>query len=193
MIVAEAMPDLLESVLKPWESFYVIVGGAAAALTGLVFVVITLISDDGRQTRSVEGVSAFSTPTVQHFGTSLFASMILSAPWPALIEPALLLSGAGAYGIALIVRALRKMQNLDYTADSEDLAWYGIVPLIANLALTTGAIALIARPTAGLFGIATGVTLLMFTGIRNAWDLVTYLAIGNKPQPNDPHPPQEPG
>jgi len=33
------------SILAHWESFYVIVGSSAAALTGLMFVVITLIAD----------------------------------------------------------------------------------------------------------------------------------------------------
>ena len=31
------------SPLAPWQNFYVIIGSAAAALTGLMFVVITLI------------------------------------------------------------------------------------------------------------------------------------------------------
>jgi hypothetical protein len=49
-----------------WESFYVIVGSSAGALTGLQFVVITLGAEkkalgDGGTTR------AFATPTVVHF------------------------------------------------------------------------------------------------------------------------------
>ena len=33
--------------LNDWETFYVIVGSSAAALTGLMFVVIALIKDSG--------------------------------------------------------------------------------------------------------------------------------------------------
>ena len=45
---------MTETVLAPlagWESYYVIVGSSAAALTGLQFVVIALIND--LHTRSV--------------------------------------------------------------------------------------------------------------------------------------------
>jgi len=42
--------------LTAWESFYVIVGSAAAALTGLQFVVIALINEGpkGRSTREID-------------------------------------------------------------------------------------------------------------------------------------------
>ena len=32
------------SILVPWSSYYVIIGSSAGALTGLVFVVITLVT-----------------------------------------------------------------------------------------------------------------------------------------------------
>ena len=47
----------------PWETFYVIVGSAAAALTGLMFVAIALISDFGADFQPQEQViDAFATP-----------------------------------------------------------------------------------------------------------------------------------
>ena len=39
------MTEALANPLAAWESFYVIVGSSAAALTGLQFVVITLAAD----------------------------------------------------------------------------------------------------------------------------------------------------
>src|SRR2546429_568006 len=69
---AAAMP------LPTWESFYVIVGSSAAALTGLMFVVIPLVAET-RQ-RSSQGVSAFGTPTIVHFCLALFVSAVLSGP-----------------------------------------------------------------------------------------------------------------
>ena len=47
------------AVLSQWETFYVIVGSSGAALTGLMFVVITLVADsnvprnDGSQLRQL--------------------------------------------------------------------------------------------------------------------------------------------
>ena len=44
------MPDAAGSALIPWDNFYVIVGSSAAALTGLQFVVITLVAETRKQT-----------------------------------------------------------------------------------------------------------------------------------------------
>jgi len=46
--------------------------------------------------------------------------------------------------------------------------------------LAYGAIALAAVPVQALFILAGGVMLLIFIGIRNAWDSVTYIAIDRR-------------
>src|SRR2546423_8641433 len=98
------------SSLTGWESFYVITGSSAGALTGLMFVVITLIAE-ARSQSPAHGVSAFSTPTVVHFCVALLVSAILSAPWPALSNAGLPLgvSGLGGplYAPALLPRMSR--------------------------------------------------------------------------------------
>jgi hypothetical protein len=68
------MQEAAVSPLATWQNFYVITGSAAAALTGLVFVVITLIAG-ARVRGSSETLGTFSTPNVVHFGAA-----ILSAP-----------------------------------------------------------------------------------------------------------------
>ncbi|HLY31201.1 MAG TPA: hypothetical protein VKQ36_09230, partial [Ktedonobacterales bacterium] len=75
--------------LSAWDNFYVIIGSGAAALTGLMFVVVTLISGV-RLRRSNEGIATFSTPTVVHFCVALFVAAALTAPWQALWPVALL-------------------------------------------------------------------------------------------------------
>src|SRR5438094_59027 len=83
------------SVLFPaWETFYVIVGSSAGALTGLMFVVIALIADFGGTEQQIE---AFGTPTVVHFSAVLLLAVIVTAPWPVMLGARLALS---AFGIA---------------------------------------------------------------------------------------------
>ena len=53
-------------LLKEWESFYLIVGSAAAALTGLQFVAAALIADIDVPATS-GSIDAFATPTIVHF------------------------------------------------------------------------------------------------------------------------------
>mgnify|MGYP001605949988 CR=1 FL=1 len=89
------MNDALPSVFSAWESFYVIVGSSAAALTGLQFVVIALVSESRAKT-STETISAFGTPMIVHFCAAFFVAVALSAPWRALSSAALVL-GIGEF------------------------------------------------------------------------------------------------
>jgi hypothetical protein len=93
------------SLLSAWSNFYVITGSSAAALTGLMFVVITL-GAGGRSQTSHEGIATFSTPTVVHFGAALLISALLSVPWHSLAHAAVVLGAAGLYGVAYTARSL---------------------------------------------------------------------------------------
>ena len=178
------MVENASSVLAPWSNFYILCGSAAAGLTGLMFVVITLVTGVERSKRSSDGISTFSTPTVVHFGSALLVCAILSAPWRALVHPATLLGLGGLCGILYVVTLLYRTMRLTlYSADLEDWAWYTILPLIAYGAILGGAIALPVAPVNALFALAAGVLSLIFVGIHNAWDIVTYLVIGGHDEP----------
>jgi hypothetical protein len=58
----------------------------------------------------------------------------------------------------------------------EDWLWYTIFPLVSYIALVVAAIMLPGNPVPALFVIAAGTMLLLFIGIHNAWDTVTYVA-----------------
>src|ERR1700694_2496040 len=126
------MTETASSVLAPWSNFYILAGSSAGALTGLMFVVITLVAGVERWRRSPDGFSAFGTPTVAHFSASLLVSAILSAPWHSLVPPAIVLGLAGLCGVVYIVRAARRATRLTtYTPDLDDFVWYTIIPLVA--------------------------------------------------------------
>jgi hypothetical protein len=168
------------SVLAAWSNYYVITGSSAAALTGLMFVVVTLVA--GRPTQPLEvrreGTSTFSTPTVVHFCAAFFVSGILSAPWPALAYPRTILAIGAASGIVYVVRKIFRTKNLQvYTPDLEDWIWFNVLPLAAYAAILAAAVLLAVAPAHSLFTLAGATMLLIFIGIHNAWDVVTYIAI----------------
>lgn len=163
------------------------IGSSAAALVGLMFVVITLITRTEAQQieaqQRMEGVATYSTPTVIHFGSALFVSAVLSAPWPLLVDAAALVGICGLYGVVYIMRVIARTKRMTaYNPDREDWVWYTIVPLIAYAAVLCAAFLLPMTPARALFALAGGIVLLIFTAIRNAWDVVTYLAVVG-PQP----------
>jgi hypothetical protein len=178
------MAETASSVLVPWSTFYIMTGSSAAALTGLMFVVITLVTGVERLRRAPDGISTFSTPTVVHFCAALLVSAILSAPWRSLVHPAVLLGLAGVYGVGYMLRVMYRTRRLSvYRADLEDWAWYTILPFVSYGAILAGAIMLPAIPVKALFALAGGVLLLIFLGIRNAWDIVTFIAIALPDEP----------
>lgn len=173
------MGDSSSAVLGAWATFYTITGSSAAGLTGLMFVVITLISGRERfKDASGDGVSTFSTPTVVHFGAALFASALAVVPWPSLAFVEVLFGISGAVGFVYILTLIARQKRLaTYSPDFEDWAWYTALPLVAYAAIFAGAVLLRTFPFAGPFSVAAGVLLLIFAGIRNSWDVVTYIAI----------------
>jgi hypothetical protein len=166
------------ALLTTWNSFYVMTGSAAAALTGLMFVVITLISDSRRPT-SAAGVSTFSTPTVIHFSCALFVAALMAAPFRSFAPIAIMLGLIGAGGMIHVARVARQTSKLDtYQPDSEDWTWNAFLPFLAYATIAAGALALRASPSYALYAPAAAVMLLLFVGIHNAWDVVTFLATG---------------
>ncbi len=167
------------SFLTTWQNFYVIIGSAAATLTGLMFVVITLIAGGRvRVSSSSVPLGAYASPTVVHFCLALLIAAILSAPWQALWNPGLLLGLCGLGGVIYVVIVLRRARRqTDYQPVLEDWLWHTVFPLVSYTALVIAAILLPGHPAPALFVIAAATVLLLFTGIHNAWDSLTYLAI----------------
>jgi hypothetical protein len=165
--------------LSSWQNFYMIMGTAAATLTGLMFVVTTLIASiDAHVSILNPAVSAFNTPTVVQFAAVLLLAGILSAPWQTLSNLSLLLGlvGLGMVFYSIIVlRRMRRMPN--YQSTVEDWLWYLVFPLLANVLLIVAALMLSNNPAAALYIVGSAMILLLLVGIRNAWDMVTFLAV----------------
>ncbi len=170
--------------LPTWQNFYVIICSAAATLTGLMFVVITLTARV-RDRSSNEALGAFASPTVVHFCTALLVAAILSAPWQAIWNAGLLLGLTGLGGVTYdIIVVLRARRQTAYHPVFEDWLWYTAFPLVSYTAFVVAAILLTVNLAPALFVIAAATLLLLFTGIHNAWDTVTYVAV-NLSQPEN--------
>jgi len=174
-----AMLSTAVPVLSEWESFYVIAGSSGGALVGLQFIVLTLIAER-RGSASRESLNAFGTPTVVHFAGVLVISAVMSAPWASLhaVATALVLCGVAGlvYGWIVIRRARRQA---DFTAAREDWIWYIILPSVVYGILAVAALCVAAHPESSAFIVGGSVMALLLIGVRNAWDTVTYVVIGD--------------
>jgi hypothetical protein len=171
-------PTVLQ-LLARWSNFYVIAGSSAAALTGLQFVVIVMGAQVGMG--SEDANRAFGTPTIVHFGAVLLVSTILSAPWPTLSSAALALGGFAIAGFLYMLAVLRHTRRQKaYVPVLEDWIWHAVLPLVAYGVLVGAAIALDRDAAPALFAVGASALLLLFVGIHNAWDAVTYIAIARR-------------
>ena len=179
------MEEAAQSPLIAWESFYVIVGSSGAALTGLQFVVIALIAES-RTRSSARQIDAFGTPTIVHFCAVLLVSAILSAPWTTLSSVSLALGVCGFAGVVYGVIVVRRARSqTGYRPVLEDWLFHAVFPLGAYVLLLIAAVALRSYPRQVLFVVGAMTLMLLFIGIHNAWDTVTYIAVGGFQQPGE--------
>lgn len=172
------MPEA-PSLLKQWTDFYVIVGSSAGALTGLQFVVMALIAET--EDAGMTEIRAFGTPTIVHFCAVLLISAIASAPWPDEWNAAFSLAACGIAGVAYALRVISHARTQSgYAPDVGDWVWYTAMPLSAYTVLFIGGLLLFWHPETALFVVAAAALILLFNGIHNAWDTVTYIAITHK-------------
>ena len=180
------MPELAE-----WESFYVIVGGGAAALIGLQFVVLTLIAEKP-QLNAPEAGSAFATPTIVHFSTVLLIAAILRVPWHGVAAVSTLWGLVGLCGAAYtVVVARRVRRQTSYLPDLEDWAFHSLLPVSAYAVLALSALAARAHAHEALIGAGAATLLLLFIGIHNAWDAIAYQVFVRLRKEKDAQPPGE--
>jgi len=168
------------SPLAEWDNFYVIVGSAAAGLTGLTFVVISLAGDAARV--SLVGLRTFVTPTIVHFCAVLGLSAYLSAPhqWVTSLCIGFGVAGtAGTVYVGFVATAMRGVATL-YVPVREDWTWNVFIPALAYLGLIAMAVVGWRDIERSLYGVAVISIVLLFTGIHNAWDVAVWNSIRKK-------------
>ena len=159
-----------------WQTFYEIIGSASGALAGLMFVVMALVGDARGATESQ--LDAFGTPTVIHFGAALLLSALSAAPWPGLTSFRISLAFYGAIGVIYMMIVARRTRRLtEYSAVFEDWLFHAVLPVASYVAVLAAAIGLPRAGTVSLFSVGAAAVLLLFVGIHNAWDTVTYILI----------------
>jgi len=163
------------TTLTAWQNFYVIVGSSAGALIGLQFVVMSLITSAPNWRIDPTAGAAFATPTIMHFSTALLIASILCAPWDAVSTPAALCGVIGSAGIvyATVITGRMRRQTA-YQPEFEDWLCHSVLPYMAYSTLCFSAFLARSHAPEALLAVAAAALLLLFIGIHNAWDAVTY-------------------
>src|SRR5215472_15378968 len=165
------------SLLTGWENFYVITGSSAGGLIGLTFVIVTLAGEARRV--SEEGFRAFVTPTIVHFGVVLAMAAFMSVPHQRIASLSIGFCLAGIAGLSycgFVANRMRR-QSSAYLPVREDWIFNVIVPAVLYAGLLVVSILVWRELALALYGAAAVSLVLLFAGIRNAWDIAVYMTI----------------
>ena len=162
---------------QDWANFYQLLGTAAAALVSLLFVVATLNAGQEIE-RAMRGVSIFLTPIVLHLSLVLAICAVALAPGLSAQTLGAALALAALVGFAQSARVAWRIRagETPGSVHWSDVWCYGYAPCASYVALAgvaAGVAAGLADAPAALAATLLGMLLL---AIRNAWDLVTWLA-----------------
>jgi hypothetical protein len=182
MMDAGPQPDRLSgmTLFVAWQNFYVIMGSSAGALIGLQFVVLSFITGIRGARLNPQGAGAFATPAIVHFAAVLGLSGILCAPWDGAQVASSLWGLVGVAGIGYVVITFHRIRaQTAYRPEFEDWLFHILLPFAAYLILAGSAYIARVRLRETLFGVGAAALLLLFSGIHNAWDAVTYHVLVN--------------
>jgi hypothetical protein len=156
-----------------WENFFLMAGGAAAVLIGLIFVVISLMGDRPRST-VLAGSKLYMGPIVLavSFVLALSAAALtpgITRPWYAGITAVVALWGLVRGAMSAV--GIGRFTKVHWT----DLWFYGVYPCAVYLALGVVGFAFWENWAWAQDGLAITVTLSLLLAIRNEWDLITWI------------------
>ena len=167
-------------VLVGWRDFYAVAAGASATLVGLVFVGVSI--QVARQPLDARA-RLLGTMAVVNLLHPFWVSLAMLAPIPPAVMAAALLVLA-VVGLPVIVAIDRAQGRLPRHEARVVVAYRFVVPLVAEVILAVGAVAMIAGGQSGVFAPAAFVVLMFVVGTENAWDLLLGTGLG----PQDRHP-----
>src|SRR3954467_3364773 len=160
-----------------WEEYFFMVGSSAAALIGLMFVVVTLTA--GRDRDQLEhGKHLYTSPIVWHLAVVLVLSGSALAPTITARIFGLVSGALALLGIAMGIRNAIGIARGQVATPGPgfDLFWYGLAPAFVYTGLGWAAVSVLRAWPWSASAVAASLMGLLLVSIHAEWDLVTFLA-----------------
>jgi hypothetical protein len=170
--------DAFVEMLRTWQNFYFMTGGAAAALLGLMFVALSLgqhlITDERREMFHV-----FVSPGVAYFVAALLLSCVMLNPVYTPPALALILTVGSLFGlmrtmttVIKLFQIARRYQDFDFNEWMTQV----ILPPINFLLILVAALCLVIDQWSLAFnGLWLADILLLVCAVASTWSLVMWI------------------
>ena len=173
-------------MFEGWENFFLMAGGAAAVLIGLIFVVISLMGDRPRSS-VLAGSWLYMGPIV--LGVSFVLALSAAALTPGISRTAFaaIVTVVAGWGLVRAVMSTIGIGRLNRIGNEKvhwtDVWFYGAFPILIYLAMGLVALAFWESWWWDHFALAFVITAGLLLAIRNEWDLITWITPrGDKPE-----------
>jgi len=159
-----------------WDNFFILAGGAAATLMGLLFVAVTVGGTGFSTAPIVHGARGFLTPALVHFGTVLLQALAVLVPWSSSWPIGIIFCLGGLTGLAYqIIVVVQQRKVGPVWLDWLDRLPYVYVPALACATLIVGSVGLITEKSFAPYAIAGATTLFLVAGVYGAWDVTLWI------------------
>ena len=154
--------------VEAWQNFFVISGGASAALTGLVFVAVSLNVD---RILTSTGLRKLAAQTLLLLMTPLIMSIVLVIPIPRAWIAGVLCIIGGAL-LALGMFAVGHGMDLTKESSAIKLLQHLTPTMLVCLLIIGGGVSLVVGFGGGLYWLVAAVVFALIGGVANAWMFV---------------------
>ena len=165
-------------MFEGWSDFFLMAGGAAAVLIGLIFVVISLMHDRPRS-QVLGGSLLYMGPIVLGLSFVLALSGAALVPGIDAREFAMIAAIVAAWGLVRGVMStigIGRLTKVHWT----DVWFYGVAPVAVYLAFAAVAAGFWTKAGWSQDALAAVITVALLLAIRNEWDLITWITPQNE-------------
>jgi len=165
-------------MFQGWDNVFMLLGTASGSLIGLLFVVVTLTGGQDRA-RTLRAGGIYLTPNIGHFSVVLAIGAAAIAPRLPTAVTAVVMAAAALFGFINAVRTclgILEFRRSDNPPHWSDIWMYGGTPGLLYLVLIAVAGSIWAGWSHAAAALAATLLALMLVAIRNAWDLISWMA-----------------
>jgi hypothetical protein len=159
-----------------WHDFFLLLGTASATLVGLMFIAISIGASIFKE-ENRPAIEVFLGPTVVHFTAALVFCILAIVPTHGWHSLAGLAGFIGLAGFFYSARVWFRLALSRYEIDVIDRTFYAPLPTLAYLVLLFAAALFYQQSEWGFVAAAVGLMTLIVAAIRNAWDIMIWIAL----------------
>jgi len=162
-----------------WQTFYVLVGTAAATLVGLMFVAVTFGANLVK-VESAETARSFIDPSFTHFVQVLFTSCLVVIPGVPPAPLGVLLLIVGGLRVLALIRIFRHMRIAHRVNNDIELSdWMSsiVLPALCHALLVATGIGFLRDWPWAFVALALATLAILMIGVFGAWEIMLWMVL----------------